>query len=374
MIAWLRMRGLVGKEIRQILRDPSAILIAFLLPVVLLVVNGFGISLDASHMRVAVVATAPEEVVRGLIQSLAASPYLDPRRMSDVRTAEAAMDQGDVLGILVLREDFTQRLENARRWPAQAQLIVNGTDPNSARILEGYVGGALTTWAEGTSTERRTVALGGITLQSRYWFNPALRSADAIVPGVIALVMTMTGTLLTALVVAREWERGTMESMLASPASMAEIVLAKLGTYFVLGMASMAMSILLSIALFHLPFRGGLLPLVAAGALFLLFTLGLGLFISTLARNQFVAAQVAFITTMLPCMMLSGMLFDIASMPSWLQIATFAVPARYLVSILQTLVLAGNVWPVLLPNLLCLAVAALVTIGATLAVTRRRLD
>jgi ABC-2 type transport system permease protein len=162
--------------------------------------------------------------------------------------------------------------------------------------------------------------------------------------------------------------------MLASPATMVEIVTAKLGTYFVLGMASMAMSILLSILLFDLPFRGGLLPLTAAGALFLLFTLGLGLFISTLARNQFVAAQIAFITTMLPCMMLSGMLFDIASMPHWLQIVTFAVPARYLVSILQTLALAGNVWAVLLPNLLCLAMAAVVAIGATLAVTRRRLD
>jgi len=374
MIAWLRMRGLVGKEIRQILRDPSAILIAFLLPVVLLVVNGFGISLDAGHMRVAVVAAAPEEVVRGLIQSLAASPYLDPRRMPDVRTAEAALADGSVLGILVLREDFIQRLQNSHRWPAQAQLIAKGTDPNSARILEGYVGGALTTWAEDRGTERRTLLPGGISLQFRYWFNPALRSADAIVPGVIALVMTMTGTLLTALVVAREWERGTMESMLASPATMVEIVTAKLGTYFVLGMASMAMSILLSILLFDLPFRGGLLPLTAAGALFLLFTLGLGLFISTLARNQFVAAQIAFITTMLPCMMLSGMLFDIASMPHWLQIVTFAVPARYLVSILQTLALAGNVWAVLLPNLLCLAMAAVVAIGATLAVTRRRLD
>lgn len=374
MMAGQRLRGLVGKEIRQILRDPSAILIAFLLPVVLLVVNGFGISLDASHMRLAVVASAPEEEVRGLIQSLAASPYLDPRRMPDERAAEAALDDGSVLGILVLREDFTQRLRTEKRWPAAAQLIARGTDPNSARILEGYVSAALTTWAEDRGTERRTSLPGGISLESRYWFNPALRSADAIVPGVIALVMTMTGTLLTALIVAREWERGTMESMLASPASMVEIVAAKLGTYFLLGMASMTLAVLLSILLFDLPFRGGLLPLVAAGALFLLFTLGLGLFISTLARNQFVAAQIAFISTMLPCMMLSGMLFDIASMPRWLQIVTFAVPARYLVSILQTLFLAGNVWSVLGPNLLCLGLAAIVSNGATLAVTRRRLD
>ena len=165
-----------------------------------------------------------------------------------------------------------------------------------------------------------------------------------------------------------------MESMLASPAGMAELIFAKLGCYFVLGMGSMALSVLMAIGLFGLPFRGGMLALTAASVLFLVFALGLGLFISTLARNQFVAAQVSFVTTMMPAMMLSGMLFDIESMPRWLRIVTYAVPARYLVSILQTLFLAGDVWSVVLPNLAGLAVAALLAVGATLAVTRRRLD
>jgi ABC-2 type transport system permease protein len=155
---------------------------------------------------------------------------------------------------------------------------------------------------------------------------------------------------------------------------MAEITLSRLGCYFVLGMGSMGVSVMLAIGLFGLPFRGGILALVAASALFLVFALGLGLFISTLARNQFVASQVAFISTMLPAMMLSGMLFDIASMPVWLQAITYAVPARYLVSILQTLFLAGDVWAVILPNLGGLAAAAVLAVGATLAVTRRRLD
>lgn len=230
------------------------------------------------------------------------------------------------------------------------------------------------TWVSGLATERRLVPSGGIDLEHRYWFNPELRSADAIVPGIIAMVMTMTGTLLTALIVAREWERGTMESMLASPAGMAELTFAKLGCYFVLGMGSMTMSVLMAIFLFGLPFRGSLAALGLASSLFLAFALGLGLFISTLARNQFVAAQVAFLATMLPAMMLSGMLFDIASMPQWLQIITYAVPARYLVSILQTLFLAGDVWAVILPNLLGLGLSALLAVGATLMVTRRRLD
>ncbi|HEX3984064.1 MAG TPA: ABC transporter permease [Acidisoma sp.] len=374
MTVALRMHGLVLKEIKQIVRDPSAILIAFLLPVVLLIVNGFGISFDASHVRVAVVITAPEEEVRGLLQSVAASPYLAPIRETDTHAAEVAMTRGDVHGILILRDDFTQRLQRSNRWPASAQLIVNGTDPNSARILEGYVSGALDDWVANQTTELRTPLAGIIDLQARYWFNPELRSANAIVPGIIAMVMTMTGTLLTALIVAREWERGTMESMLASPAKMVEIIAAKLGTYFVLGIGSMAFSVVLAITVFGLPFRGGLLPLAAAAALFLIFALGLGLFISTLARNQFVAAQVAFITTMLPAMMLSGMLFDIASMPRWLQLITFAVPARYLVSILQTLFLAGDVWAMLWPNLLGLALSAMIAVTATLLVTHRRLN
>ncbi|MEJ1977126.1 MAG: ABC transporter permease [Acetobacteraceae bacterium] len=374
MSAAMRLRGLARKEVKQILRDPSALLIAFLLPFVLLIVNGFGISFDATHMKVAVVITAPEEQARGLLQALAASPYLAPQRMPDANAAEAAILSGAVRGLLILREDFSQRLANPVRWPAPAELTVNATDPNTARLLEGYVSGALQTWLTGSAMQQRTTPAGGADLDHRYWFNPELRSADAIVPGVIAMVMTMTGTLLTALIVAREWERGTMESMLASPARMVEITLARLGCYFVLGMSSMAISVLLAIGLFGLPFRGGILALAGAAALFLVFALGLGLFISTLTRNQFVASQVAFIATMLPAMMLSGMLYDIASMPHWLQFITYAVPARYLVSILQTLFLAGDVWPVLLPNLAGLAAAAALAVAATLAVTRRRLD
>ncbi len=374
MTVAIRMHGLVLKEVKQIVRDPSAILIAFLMPVVLLLVNGFGINFDANHMKVAVVIAAPEETVRGMLQALAASPYLDPIQLHDTRAAEAAVVRGKVRGMLVVREDFSQRLARSAHWPATAQLAVNATDPNTARILEGYVSGALATWLGGQVTERRLTTTGDIDLRYRYWFNAELRSADAIVPGIIAMVMTMTGTLLTALIVAREWERGTMESMLASPAGMAELIAAKLGCYFILGLASMVMAVLMAIGLFGLPFRGGLLALAAASSLFLMFALGLGLFISTLARNQFVAAQVAFLATMLPAMMLSGMLFDIASMPHWLRIVTYAVPARYLVSILQTLFLAGDVWAVILPNLMGLGVAAAVAVGATLLVTRRRLD
>ena len=372
--ALIRLRGLLRKEILQVVRDPSSLLIAFLLPVVLLLVNGYGISLDARHMRLAVVSRAPAADTRELIQAIAASPYLEPVAAASTTEGERMLMAGNVRGMLVLPEDFSARLMRPSRWPAQAQLAANGTDPNTARILEGYVQGALLTWAAGRAQEQRLLPAGGISLEHRYWFNPELRSADFIVPGMVAFVMSMVGTLLTALVVAREWERGTMESMLASPARMGELIAARLTCYFGLGMLGMAVSVLLAILLFGLPFRGSLLVLGAAASLFLLFALALGLFISALARSQFVAAQVAFLTTMLPALMLSGMLFDIASMPVWLQALTHIFPVRYLVSILQTLFLAGTVWPLILPNLAALGVAALAGIGATLAVTRRRLD
>lgn len=372
--AAMRLRGLMRKEIAQILRDPSAILIAFLMPVVLLLVIGFGLSLDAKHVRVAVVVQAPEEATRALLQAMDASPYLSVHRAASMHDAAAALTRGDVRAILTVRDDTFARLRRSASWPGTAGLDINATDPNTARLLEGYVSGALQVWLAGQAHELRQPITGGIDLRIRDWFNPELQSADFIVPGVIAMVMTMTGTLLTALIVSREWERGTMESMLASPAHMMELILAKLVCYFALGMASMAGSVGLAVTLFTLPFRGNLLVLALAAALFLIFALGLGLFISTLARNQFVASQLAFLTTMMPAMMLSGMLFDIAAMPHWLQAITYAVPARYLVSVLQTLFLAGDVWAVLLPNLAGLALAATLAVLATMAVTRRRLD
>jgi ABC-2 type transport system permease protein len=372
--ALMRMRGLIRKEIKHVLRDPSAILIAFLLPVVLLITNGFGISLDAREVKLAVVIMAPEEAVRGMLQELNASPYLSVQRAFSVREAEQAVTEGRVLGALIVRDDYSQNLGRTAQWPAQAQLVVDATDPNTARLLEGYVSGALQVWLGGQATEKRQRPVGGIDLQYRDWFNPELRSADFIVPGIIAMVMTMAGTLLTAGSVSREWEHGTMESMLASPARMSELILARLICNFALGIGSMIMSVFIATVVFDVPFRGGIVALSAAVSLFLLFALGLGLFISTLARNQFVAGQLSFLTTMMPAMMLSGMLFDIAAMPRWLQFVTYFVPARYLVSILQTLFLAGDVWPVILPNLAGLAAAAVVTLAATLLVTRRRLD
>jgi ABC-2 type transport system permease protein len=369
-----RLKGLIKKEALQIIRDPSALMIAFLLPFILLIINGFGLSLDAHQLKLAAYVEAGAEPTRALEQALGSTPYLDVYWAPSEQVARRELNEGRVRGVLVLRQDFAQKLARPNRWPAEAQLSVSATDPNTASLMAGYVEGAFGVWVADTATEKALDDVAGADLQPRFWYNPELRSADFIVPGIIVLVMSMTGTLLTALIVAREWERGTMESMLASPASMRELVGAKLITYFALGMCSMVMSVLITLFVFGVPLRGSLFALFLAASLFLVFALSQGLFISTLARNQFVAAQIAFLTTMMPAIMLSGMLFDIASMPGWLQAVTFLFPARYFVAALQTIFLAGDVWPVLLPNMAGLLIAGVIGVVATLRVTRRRLD
>ena len=192
-------------------------------------------------------------------------------------------------------------------------------------------------------------------MEQRVWFNSELRSRNFLVPGLIAVIMTLIGALLTAMVMAREWERGTMEALMVTPVTIREMLLGKLIPYFILGMGGMGLSVAMAVWLFEVPLRGSLLLLARRRVLFLLAALGMGLLISTVAKNQFVAGQVAIIVTFLPAFILSGFIFDIGSMPGVVQAITHVIAARYFVAILQTVFLAGDVWPVILPNALALA-------------------
>ena len=368
-----RLGGLLRKEFLQIVRDPSSILIAFVMPVILLFLNGYGISLDARAVPFGVVDENRSVESAGLYQSFATSPYFRPVLFLDSHSAEQALMRRDIDGYAVLRGDFSRRIASLTR-PAQVAIIVNGVDANNARIVTGYAQGAVATWAQGRLAERASLRLPSISVEARYWFNPEIRSANFIVPGLVALIMTMIGALLTALVVAREWERGTMEAIMVSPASMTEIILGKLLAYFVLGMGSLAVSVGLGIVLFQVPFRGSVAVLLLISAVFLIVSLAMGLLISTVARNQFVAAQAAFLTPFMPTMILSGLLFDIDSMPGWVQALTRVFAARYYVSSLQTLFLAGTVWSVLLPALGALSLFAALFFGLALRRTRRSLE
>ena len=368
----MRLRGLLRKEVLQILRDPSSIAIAFVMPLVLLLLFGYGISLDAKKIPVAFVVENPTSETASFEASFAQSPYFIPHRVSSRRAAEEALVAGDASAVIVLRSDFSRRIYDSRGAPIQ--LLVNGTDANTARLATGYVDGAWHAWLEQLSRDRGVDLVAPVDVEQRIWFNAAVRSRNFLVPGLIAIIMTLIGALLTALVIAREWERGTMEALLVTPVSTSELLLGKLIPYFVLGMGGMALSVAMAILLFDVPFRGSFLVLGITAALFLLAALGMGLLISTVSKNQFVAGQVAIIVTFLPAFILSGFLFDIQSMPTIVQWITHIIAARYFVAILQTSFLAGNVWSVILPNALALAAMALFFLAATKRKTLKRLE
>jgi ABC-2 type transport system permease protein len=371
--AWpLRLRGLIRKETLQILRDPSSISIAFVLPAVLLLVFGYGVSLDARNVPIAVVIPDPTKETSSFAASLGSSRYFATTIMRQRRDAEQALISGDVQAMVILQSDFSRRIWSPTGAPIQ--VIVNGTDANTARIVEGYLQGAWQNWLAQRSLEDGHQLDSPVVAQGRMWFNAAVRSRNFLVPGLIAIIMTLIGALLTAMVVAREWERGTMEALLVTPVRIEEILLGKLIPYFLLGMGGMALSTTMAVWLFGVPFHGSFAVLLVVSALFMFTALGMGLLISTVARSQFVAGQIAIIVAFLPAFILSGFIFDVASMPFVVRLITHIIPARYFVSSLQSLFLAGTVWPVVLVDAGALLLMALLFLGLTRRMTRKSLE
>ena len=368
----MRLHGLVRKEFLQVVRDPSSIGIAFLMPVVLLLLFGYGVSLDAEHVPIAVVVEKPDADTAGFLAVFRNNDFFAPVVMQDMRQAEEALMNHRVDGIIGLRANFARDLH--RPGGAAVQVILNGVDANTTRLVSGYVEGAWLNWME-----QRSLSLGNplsqpAQVEQRVWFNSAVRSRNFLVPGLIAVIMTLIGALLTALVVAREWERGTMEALMVTPVAVHEILLGKLLPYFIMGMGGMGLSVVMAVWVFEVPLTGSLWVLTATSSLFLLVALGMGLLLSTAAKNQFVAGQAAIIVTFLPAFLLSGFIFDIDSMPRVVQGVTHLIAARYFVSILQTVFLAGNVWSVILPNALALMVFAAPFLGLSRKKSRKRLD
>ncbi|MGC8474865.1 MAG: ABC transporter permease [Acetobacteraceae bacterium] len=367
-----RLRGLLRKEFLQIWRDPSALAIAFVLPAVLLLIFGYGVSLDARNVPVALVVQRPGALAASFTSRFAQSPFFRPRRFLTIQAAERAMDRRAVQGIVWLQSDFARRAEAGGNAPIG--VIVNGVDANNARLIEGYVQQVWGGWLSARAAAAGRPAPLPLSVQPQVRFNPAVDSRDYLVPGLIAVIMTLTGALLTALVIAREWERGTLEALMVTRVTINEVLLAKLIPYFLLGMGGMAASVAIAVFLFGVPLEGSVWVLAATSALFMLAALGMGLLISGFARNQFVAGQIAIITTFLPAFILSGFVFDINSMPAAVQVITHIVAARYFVAILQSVFLAGNVWSVIVPNALALAVMAAIFLGLARATARKRLD
>jgi ABC-2 type transport system permease protein len=347
-----RIWALVKKEGREVLRDPSSMGIGIVLPVMLILLFGFGLSLDVMHVPVAVVMEDASPQAQDLAAGFSLSPYFEARLVPTMTEAREMMLRRDVDGIVRIRPDFSRR---AMMGDARVQVLVHGTDANTARIIQTYAQGAVAQWAVRQEAEGMANIAGPVGVQGRMWFNEAAESRYFLVPGLIVLIMTLIGALLTALVMAREWERGTFEALFVTPIHAEEILLGKTIPYFILGMIGLALCLGAARFLFHVPFRGSVAALVGTSVLYLLVALSIGLLISSTFKSQFVASQITLLVTFLPAVMLSGFMFDLRSMPMAVRALTYVLPARYYVALLQTIFLAGDVWGVILPNALMLA-------------------
>jgi ABC-2 type transport system permease protein len=367
-----RIWALVRKETLQVVRDPSSLVVAFILPAILLTLFGFGVSFDATRVRVGLVVEDPTPETSLFVASLANTRYFQVERSADRRAFLDRLSAGRLDGIVVLAGDFSQRL--ARGDTAGIQVITDGSDPNTAGLVAGYLQGAWQSWLAQRALSAGEKMPTLISVEPRFWFNAELESRRFLVPGSIALIQMMIGSLLTALVVAREWERGTIEALLATPVRIGEFIIGKLVPNFLLGLCAMGVCVLAALFVFHIPLRGSLFTLVGFTAVFLSVALSIGLLISTVARTQFLASQIAMLVAFLPGVYFSGFLFEIASMPAPLRAFATIVPARYYVRGLQTIFLAGDIAAVLVPCTAILLLMSAVLLGLTALNTRQRLD
>lgn len=368
-----RVRALIIKEAYQIVKDPSTILISVFLPLFLLFLYGYGVSLDLNHLRLGLVMedTAPD--AQRLAASFKGSTYFDLKIVRDRRELLDDLERGSIRGFVVIPSYFSEfrRLNDV---VAPIQVVGDGSEPNTATFVQNYAAGAFENWLIQESISYDLKGLPLVRPSSRVWYNEQLESRYFLLSGSLAIIMTLIGTLLTALVVSREWERGTMEALMSTSVTTFELVIGKLIPYFVLGMISMLICIVVSVLIFGLPLRGSLWLLILVSAVFLIGALALGLLISTVSRNQVVAYQISMVTGFLPAYILSGFLFEIASMPWPIQLLTYVLPARYFVQSLQTLFLVGNVWSLIFSNILAMGLVGVIFFIMTARKTKKRLD
>lgn len=367
-----RLKALCRKETWQILRDPSSNIIAFVLPVIMLFIYGYGINLDSNIVNIGLVLEDTSPDARHFADTLYGSTYLTVYPQESIAEAEYELTEARIRGFVIVPVDFSERLRGGDTAPLF--VVADGSEPNMANFVTGYVSGAWTNWLAQRATDAGRVLPPTIHIEPRFWYNPSAESRNYLIPGSITLIMTVIGALLSSLVIAREWERGTMEVLLASPVTRVELLLSKLIPYYVLGIISLYLCVAVGVFIMNVPFHGSLLLLWVLGSLFLISSLGLGLLLSTSIRNQFNAAQAALQSAFLPAVFLSGFIYEIKSMPPIVQAVTYLMPARYFVTATQTLFQAGNVGPILFYSGLFLTAAGIIFISLTFLKTRTRLD
>jgi ABC-2 type transport system permease protein len=348
----LRIKAIAKKELIQIRRDPLSLAMAFLMPVVLLFIFGYAITLDVDNLSTVVYDRDKSSLSREFIREFKESGYFSIVGYVDRHDEiDGYLDSGKAQAAITIPEDFSKNIKTG--MDAQIQVIVDGSNSNTANIALGYITSISGLFA-GRLAGSRITAL--IDARTRVWYNPELKSRYFIIPGLIAVIMSIIAALLTSLTIAREWERGTMEQLISTPVKTPELILGKLIPYFLIGFIDMIMSIMIVIYLFGVPLKGNVFLLIALSSIFLFGGLSLGILISVVTKSQIIACQASLIASYLPALLLSGFMFSIFNMPEPLQIITYIIPARYFVTILKGIFLKGNTLPFLLLETLLLSV------------------
>lgn len=363
--------ALIRKEIKQILRDPSSIIIAFILPLISILIYMYGINLDTVKVTIGIKNDDPSPEVATLVKSFGHSKYVNSVIFDNMHDIQNAIVRSDIKGAVIIPNDFSTKLSKGQQ--ADLLVITDGSEVNTANYVQSYVLAISNGWLS-TSKYRSKMSKPLINAQSRTWYNPDLNSHYFILPGSIAITMTLIGILLTSLVVAREWERGTMEALLSTNVRTIDIVLSKYIPYFILGMVSVAFNVFLCVGVFQVPFRGSYLWLFLISSIFMFTSLGIGLMVSTVLKNQFMASMVALSIGFMPALMLSGLMFPINSMPLFFQYLTAVVPPRYYIAFIESEFMTGGVNEIRVANAFYLTLLGLILFAAVYKKTQTRLE
>lgn len=357
-----RLTAVIKKEFIHIFRDTRSLAMAFLMPVILLFIFGYGITLDIKSINMGVYDLDKTAESRGLVERFRASGYFDiVGTVESTKETDRLIDRNIAHMVLVVPEGFGGSVK--RGEPVDIQAVYDGSDANTTSIAMGYTEAITSRYSQSKGAKDPS---GQIDLRLRVWYNPELKSRSFIIPGLIAIIMGVISALLTSLTVSREWEQGTMEQLLSTPIHPVELFLGKITPYFLIGMIDVLISVAVGVWIFGVPLRGSFIFLLVVSSLFLVGGLSLGILISTAAKSQLVASQAAFVLTLLPAFMLSGFLYSIENMPVFIQKITYAVQSRYFVTILKDIFLKGNHPSVLIKEILFLCAFAAIVLTAAI--------
>ncbi|MBM3791164.1 MAG: ABC transporter permease [Acidobacteria bacterium] len=358
-----RTRAMARKEALHILRDPRSLVLALALPVLMLLLFGYALTLDVDRIPTIVFDRDGSPASRELIARFQGSRYFElVETAGDYRAIERSIDRNSCMLGVVIPGDFSQKLLAGRE--AGIQLLFDGSDSNTAAIALGYASALLQAYNQEVLAQRGRLAAGGRQAGSvegrlRIWYNSELKSRNYIVPGLIAVILMIIASLLTSLTIAREWEMGTMEQLLSTPVRPPEIVLGKMSAFFMLGLVDTVIAVGAGVWVFGVPLRGNVLFLLATSCIFLLGALFWGIFLSAAARTQVLAYQMGVLSSFLPAFLLSGFIFAVENMPPVIQVITYIFPARYFVTILKGVFLRGIGMEILAAEVILLAVYAM---------------